>query len=250
MLLFQNTFSEWQKQFQLRKVPREGENRVHHFAFDGIELVIRDHCQSLAAQFIASEMKRNCYQLDKISFADKDVVIDIGAHVGIFDCYLAKRFPFLTIIAFEPVPRNFSNLLLNIRENRVTGIQSFNEAVSCTGKTVSLNVSSRNTGGASAFNVNSNDPHLFPVDVRSRTLDSIFKDFSISRCKLLKIDCEGAEYEILTCATVLERIEYLRGEFHKNGYLTKLGYSPEKLIDHCGKFMDRDKIAIEIFTDK
>ena len=92
MFSIRHTFKEWEKQSRLRKAPREGENRIHHVAIDGIELVIRDHRRSLAAQFIASEMQRDCYQLDKIPFSKGDIVMDIGAHVGIFACWLAKRF--------------------------------------------------------------------------------------------------------------------------------------------------------------
>jgi FkbM family methyltransferase len=248
MFSIRSVVNEWQQQYRLRKASRDRENRVHRFTIDGIELVIRDQYQSLAAHYIASEMQRNCYTLDTICFSPGDIVIDIGAHVGIFACYLAKRFPFLTIYAFEPVPRNFSNLLLNIGENRVSGVHPFNEAVSGDGRRISLEVSDRNSGGASAFDVNANEQKTAVVTVPSQTLDSIFEKFSIKRCKLLKIDCEGAEYEILTNSAMLGKIDCLRGEFHESRYLENLGCSPEKLIDYCGKFIDRNKIGVEIFN--
>jgi hypothetical protein len=41
------------------------------------------------------------------------------------------------------------------------------------------------------------------------TLDEVFLVHEIGRCKLLKIDCEGMEYETLLGAQVLDKVEYL-----------------------------------------
>jgi len=48
------------------------------------------------------------------------------------------------------------------------------------------------------------------------TLDGVFRDFSIERCDLLKLDCEGAEYEIVYSAPKekLERIKRITMEYH------------------------------------
>ena len=61
----------------------------------------------------------------------------------------------------------------------------------------------------------------------------IFSNNNISKCKLLKIDCEGAEYEILYSANVenLKNCEYMRAEFHGKKYKQK------DLYNHCNKFI-------------
>jgi hypothetical protein len=68
-------------------------------------------------------------------------------------------------------------------------------------------------------------------DVASVTLDEVFAVHGIERCRLLKIDCEGMEYEILPGAGVLDKVEYLAGEFHASAYLQSLGWCPERLRD-------------------
>lgn len=53
--------------------------------------------------------------------------------------------------------------------------------------------------------------------------------YEIDRCRLLKINCEGAEYEILHNTHVLDRVDYLSSEFHINQRLEQDGYSIESL---------------------
>jgi hypothetical protein len=53
--------------------------------------------------------------------------------------------------------------------------------------------------------------------VAATTLDTIFERHRVSRCDLMKIDVEGAEYEILFGASknTLAAIKSLYGEFHE-----------------------------------
>jgi hypothetical protein len=78
--------------------------------------------------------------------------------------------------------------------------------------------------------------------VESITLDSIFARHRIEKCKLLKIDCEGSEYEILLGARCLDRVEYLAGEFHINEHLRSQNYSIESLVAYCQDFLPADRI--------
>ncbi len=77
------------------------------------------------------------------------------------------------------------------------------------------------------------------------TLDEIFDDNKIVRCKLLKIDCEGAEYEILPNARALSRVDYLSGEFHMNGPLRERGCSVDALIERVAAVVPRERLAVK-----
>ena len=98
------------------------------------------------------------------------------------------------------------------------------------------------TGGTSIYD----DVAEFAVDrtevpetVPSLSLDEIFTKYAIERCKLLKIDCEGAEFEILSRTKVLDRVEHLRGEIHRRA----LRYSE---LDVAGlQAMCREKLGPE-----
>jgi hypothetical protein len=65
--------------------------------------------------------------------------------------------------------------------------------------------------------------------VRILTLDELFEKFDIKSCGLLKLDCEGAEYEILLNAsdTTLHRIRNIAAEYH----LGLNDHTPEQLAD-------------------
>src|SRR5438105_361780 len=102
-------------------------NRVFSRAYQiynvrGVRLKIQDYPGSHAAADIASEINGGEYDLDSIPFAPGDVVIDIGGHVGIISLYLAKKYPFLTIHAFEPFPENYENFKKNVQLNGVSNV--------------------------------------------------------------------------------------------------------------------------------
>jgi FkbM family methyltransferase len=93
------------------------------------------------------------------------------------------------------------------------------------------------------------------VEVSVTTLDALFADHAIERCDLLKIDVEGAEYEIFaaTSPDTFARIERIVGEYHDvfpddprtrvaafRASLERLGYrveiAPSRKWDNQGLF--------------
>ena len=77
------------------------------------------------APALVNEIFQDNYRIFErgIKFEPGDVVLDIGANEGLFSIMLAKLYPYLRIIAFEPVPRTFFQMIRNIGLNvRGTGI--------------------------------------------------------------------------------------------------------------------------------
>lgn len=194
---------------------------------NGIQLLVGDSRGSIAAEIVLQELKRDDYGLRGIEFGFGDTIIDIGSHVGIFSMYLARRYPFITIISFEPTPWNFANLKRNLQQNGIGNVHALNLAVSADGRDVGMSVEFSNTGGASGFvqSVVAGKHQLFTA--RSTTLEAVFADHGLTCCKLLKIDCEGAEHEILKTTSILPRVEYLSAEFHENSFLRTHGHTME-----------------------
>jgi FkbM family methyltransferase len=211
---------------------------------NGISILAYDEPGSLAATWIADEVTRDCYGLSRIAFAAGDIVVDIGAHIGLLSIYLAKQYPFLTIFAFEPFPINFSNCRRNLALNEITSVQLSNEAITCDGRELTLAQEPRNTASASAIAA-TQQPYGAVSAIRSITLDEVFRRHQIERCKLLKIDCEGLEYEILYHTDVLDKIEHLSGEFHMNSYLAGQGYTPQHLYTYCEGYLSHNRLNIE-----
>ena len=122
-------------------------------------------------------------------------VIDIGANVGYFSLSVFSIDPEARVWAFEPMPVNFE-LLKKYRSNfPQLNFEIVNKAVSHDGAAITLNYSDDNsfTTAASIFDSGGKDQ----VEVETVTLEDFMADNSIQQLDLLKLDCEGAEYQIL-----------------------------------------------------
>jgi len=156
-------------------------------------------------KIISREIEKD-YKLDDLNLKPGDVIIDIGAHKGIVSCYLAKKYPGIKVIAFEPNEENYNAMIENIERNKVEGITAELCAVTKNGRNVTVSTDKNNSGGGMIFDGG---------DVPSTTLENVFKSYGIDRVALLKIDCEYAEYEILPSAPdLLDKVDHIRGEFH------------------------------------
>ncbi len=219
---------------------------THKLIFDNLSLDIVDYATSSTPQIVRKEMIKNCYNIDSIKFSPNDVMIDIGAHVGIVSIYVAKKYPFVKIYAFEPIPDNYEHLTANLRLNDVYNVVPHNLAVTSDGRKFDMLVNfANNSGGATGHLRDMRLSNHFYYVVDSIPFDNIFDNYDITACKLLKIDCEGTEHEIIRGTRYLNRIEYLSGEFHINNHLAEQGYSIETLITYCRKFIPDNKLKIK-----
>ena len=159
---------------------------------------------------------RDEYRLAELSGAPWNVVIDIGANVGIFACRVADIAE--RVICYEPSPANFTQLERNTRGR--DGIEAVCEAVADAPGVLRLY---RPEDGSHSYGFT-----LYPEpglgaerfdafdEVKATTLDALFERHRIARCDLLKIDAEGAEYAIFYGASdaTLARVDRIVGEYH------------------------------------
>lgn len=136
-----------------------------------------------------------------------DRVVDIGGHIGFFSIPISSRVGWVG--TFEPCPANFELLGKNIAQNGVSNINIFPFAVGANIGPVQLNLGVQGTTGHSITNRKKGGVH---VEVLCTTLEEIVNFYSPT---ILKIDCEGAEWDILTNAALLTNIRMLIAELHK-----------------------------------
>jgi len=184
---------------------------IHVFEFrDGLRLRTRNSGSDLRALLETSVWNLYTEGLH-FSPAQDLVVIDIGAHIGTFSVSTAWRFKQSRVYSFEPFKENFDMFLSNIELNRVNNVFPSMAAVAGQRGMVSLGISDSNTGGHSICFAGQSS-----TLVEALTLSDVFSSNGLERCDLLKIDCEGAEYDILfnTPSSVLRKIKNIAMEYH------------------------------------
>ena len=213
------------------------------FHIAGHDLHLLDAPGSDTVHVVAGEMNGDDYGFSRIAFRPGDVVVDVGAHVGIVSIWLAQRNPQIKVIAIEPEPTNLAYLRANIAANHVDNVIVIPKAVTANGRSVQIARPPINSGGAGLYY--DQVEGYATSQVGSETLDAIFAEHVPERCRLLKIDCEGAEHEILPATQVLSRVDWLAGEFHINSRLAAQGHSNDALVGHVAQFVNRDNIAVK-----
>ncbi len=190
---------------------------------------------SRAYMWIVEEMEKDCYGLSKIDFKKNDIVIDIGANIGIVSIYLAKKYPFLKIYSFEPFKVNYESFIKNIKANQIPEgiINPFNMAVTKDGRNIVMKTVDVLNSGSFTVDFQKDKVDLNCKDiVQSTTLDNIIETVLAANeqnhIKLLKMDCELSEYEILKNTKIdnLKKISYLSAEFHE-----KKGFGNPKALE-------------------
>ena len=123
---------------------------------------------------------------------DEKVVIDLGANIGLYTIYAAKKTKGI-VIAVEPEPTNFALLRINVKLNELNNVILINEAVGNYNGTVRLYLGSHSVGH-SIFH--SKDTGDF-IKVKLTTLDSLLERLGIGNIDMVKIDVEKAEHLVL-----------------------------------------------------
>ncbi|MEM4397117.1 MAG: FkbM family methyltransferase [Candidatus Woesearchaeota archaeon] len=151
------------------------------------------------------------YTPDGFEIEENDLVIDIGAHIGVFSLF-ASTYTKNKIFSFEPLPENFDLLKENVEFNKKNNIRIFNLGVCGKKGKRYIFYDDSNTGGHSLFKKSSKK-----FLIKCITLDEIFDNFKIERCDFLKIDCEGCEYEIIFYSkkNTLKKISKISMEIHQ-----------------------------------
>jgi FkbM family methyltransferase len=138
-------------------------------------------------------------------------VIDIGAFIGDFTVFAA--YSGATVYAFEPSPESFGQLLKNINLMTLSSVKAFNAAVigtSNVGDNLALSCDNANLGSTQLVSGGNNS------EIQCLSLKDFFTDYKIDICDLLKLDCEGYEYEILSSldSSIYSKIQNIVLEFH------------------------------------
>lgn len=158
----------------------------------------------------------------------KGWAIDIGAHIGIVSLALVADHPGLFVIAVEAVPENVEGLRMNAAANgfgeRITVVEA--AAAAPGAKTVALHWNYTTAANADQSYVTDSRyiANVFGKGgeahrVKAISLDTLME--GLERLTLLKIDCEGCEWQFLRSPRVAD-VDLIIGEYHNAGGLASL----------------------------
>jgi FkbM family methyltransferase len=146
-----------------------------------------------------------------------DVVIDIGANIGMFSLFAAKVFSTVKVYAFEPAAESFALLKKNVLLNNLTNIKCYQCSVfSVTGEqTLYIDIGS--TADTMIQSRIKAPDSVKKERVPCLSLDDLFSKYEIARCNFLKVDVEGSEFDIFLSASAqtLNKIDTIAMEFHE-----------------------------------
>jgi FkbM family methyltransferase len=145
------------------------------------------------------------------------VVIDVGANIGDFAVMAARKCPAGRVVAVEPLRSAGQIIEAQARLNSLHNITWVHAVLSDRNGTSAANRlgSAYDTAEGAA------------EQVQSHTLSQLMADLQLDRIDLLKLDCEGAEWDILPSAeAVLPLVRQIAMEFH-----CERGWTVEKLAN-------------------
>jgi FkbM family methyltransferase len=222
-------------EFKSALASRGGTAEVDLRTVDGLKITIR---KNYADAMTIAEILVDDY-VRGLNLPKNPVVIDIGGFIGDFSLYAVKRLNASRVIVCEPSPRNWALLLKNIANNGYEGrIEPVNKAVT-DGKDAMMNIDAPDDCQCT---VSAYAPSEQPLSaVPGISLAQLLRDHAVENVDLLKIDCEGGEFEILesTPAEVFSRIRNIVFEYHQiDGVWAKLE-SVKQRLRQAGFSLDR-----------
>lgn len=137
------------------------------------------------------------------ALCEGDAVIDVGANIGAFALRAAERVgPGGIVIAVEPEQATFDQLCSNIEANALGQIKAHRIATGGQEREIEIIVPGPDTLFTSMFaKVDGRAMTGTRQKVRCVTLDGLMAKHKLEWVNLLKLDCEGAEHEIISQLT-------------------------------------------------
>ena len=138
------------------------------------------------------------------------IIVDIGANIGDSAIYFALSGA-KKVIAIEPQLKSYESLVSNVKLNKIESIiLPLRAGVGARHEILSMGASISNPSGGTSLNPKYGGEQLEIIDLR------YIVDNFLSDVNLLKIDCEGCEYDFFDGASTedLRRFKRIVMEYH------------------------------------
>lgn len=209
---------------------------------------------------ITEVFKRNMYGFEPNN--KETIIVDIGMNIGAVTLYFARNENVEKVYGFEPFYETYTQALKNIEVNEKhikDKVETYNFALSNYNGKKKINYNADFSGGNSILcEGNPNMENITEIEVRkaNEVIKKILYD-NKDKFIVLKIDCEGSEYDIfesLKEENLIEEVDLFLMEWHvcQAGNIKKLkNYFKEsnfKVISYTFEswlsFLDNDNIGM------
>lgn len=160
------------------------------------------------------------------------VFLDFGANTGVYSLVAARHLNSGMVIAVEPNPFVFRDLLNNIRLNDADNVTALNFAVGESTNLANFTFSGEHTGKGHLGNAHAGARSCSIVQLRADQFALLLPDLANTYC-LCKIDTEGAELAILRAlgaAGVLDKIDAFHIEINAD-HLLRFDATPGEIYE-------------------
>ena len=186
-----------------------------------------------------------------INLEEGDVAFDIGAHHGWYTLLFSRKVGDVgQVLAIEPNPKNLYFIQKNIQLNQLLNVKMLPHALSNKSGHAKL-FKGVHSGGHTIMPLSGRKKEAIftsrAITVPTKTLDSLLKGFD--EVKLIKIDVEGAELNILKSCKQLRKVRRFIVEVHCREYLSSLRALFEKKGFEVRKLKEKRIIATRYSLD-
>jgi FkbM family methyltransferase len=140
---------------------------------------------------------------------DPQVIVDVGANIGMATLWFKARWPQAQVIAVEPDPNNFALLQRNLKD--IPGVRTVQAALAPVDGAIGFETEGLNP---SAYHIRALRPG--EEGVPAITMATLMRQCGIDHIDLLKLDIEGAEKEVFEAPDLawMDRVDTLAVELH------------------------------------
>ena len=185
---------------------------------------------------VISEQKKDEYRLRQWNLKPEDLFVDVGSNLGVVSILAALQYPDIRILSIEASPPTWFyqqlNLLCNIPSHQT--VKSICVGLGKTDGTTKMMYRPSSTTSTRNWNPNSeyNPSEDIEFDIHISSLDTVLAETSNQYpITMMKLDCEGCEYEFLPSLSGQTKIKDMVGEIHY-GFMAQFNKEPsaEKIM--------------------
>lgn len=213
------------------------------FRFEEGSILLENHglfirVENMEEFFIIDEVFiQNAYQLD---VNHEYIVFDVGMNVGISSLYFSQNKNIKKVYGFEPLKETFKCALRNfgLNEKLHSKIECFNVGLGAADIKMNLHYNAEARGNVGIKNVQASTAFLSSEEIELKRGSILLRKFMQDNPGakfIVKIDCEGSEYDILEDLVeqnILEEFDVFMIEWHNiEGYKKRLNGITQSMKD-------------------